>query len=251
MKRAALVLLSAVALAQSPAFDVASIRRNTATGNPRVRYNPAGIDFSHAPLEWIIGEAYQVQYARISSPDSRIQDEFFSKRGTAHFYDITARAESAASKDQIRAMLQALLRERFHLTAHRESKTEAVFMLRPAKSGPKLQESAGGGEPSTAASLDGLIFRNMDMNRLSGILAQYVGRPVLDRTGLTGTYDFSIKANLQLAATPDAPQKVALIEWLSSGLPEAMERQVGLKLEPDKAPVDYLVVEHVEQPSEN
>ncbi len=89
---------SQATVASPPNFEVASIKRNQTGGPPRLRYNPAGIDFANVPLIWIIGEAYQVPYARISSSDPHIGDLFFSPAGTAYFYDITARAESRSAE---------------------------------------------------------------------------------------------------------------------------------------------------------
>jgi uncharacterized protein (TIGR03435 family) len=69
---------------------------------------------------------------------------------------------------------------------------------------------------------------------------------VVDLTGLKGSYDFTLKSNL-----PTEAEKAALSEWFSSSIFTDIQRQLGLQLETDKAPVDYLVVDHVEQPSEN
>jgi bla regulator protein BlaR1 len=229
-----------------PNFEVASIKRNKTGGPPRLRYNPAGIDFANVPLIWIIGEAYQVPYAQISSSDAHIGDLFFSPAGTTYFYDVAARAGHAEPKAEIRLMLRSLLENRFKLTLHHEPKLVPVYKLVVGKSGSKLLESAAEGEPSGALGLNGFVCRNLEMARFASMLSVRMDRPVVDLTGLKGSYDFTLKSNL-----PTETEKTALSDWFSSSIFTDIQRQLGLQLETDKAPVDYLVVDHVEQPSEN
>jgi bla regulator protein BlaR1 len=229
-----------------PNFEVASIKRNKTGGPPRLRYNPEGIDFANVPLIWIIGEAYQVPYARISSSDAHIGDLFFSPAGTAYFYDIAARADHAVPKEEIRLMLRSLLENRFKLTLHHEPKLVPVYKLVVGKSGSKLHESAAEGEPTGALGLNGFVCRNVEMARFASMLSVRMDRPVVDLTGLKGSYDFTLRSNL-----PAEAEKAALSEWFSSSIFTDIQRQLGLQLETDKAPVDYLVVNHVEHPSEN
>jgi uncharacterized protein (TIGR03435 family) len=237
---------SQATVASPPNFEVASIKRNKTGGPPRLRYNPAGIDFANVPLIWIIGEAYQVPYARISSSDAYIGDLFFSPAGTTYFYDIAARAGNTVPKEEIRLMLRSLLENRFKLTLHHEPKLVPVYKLVVGKSGSKLHESAAEGEPSGALGLYGFVCRNVEMARFASMLSVRMDRPVVDLTGLKGSYDFTLKSNL-----PTEAEKAALSEWFSSSIFTDIQRQLGLQLETDKAPVDYLVVDHVEQPSEN
>jgi uncharacterized protein (TIGR03435 family) len=243
-----------IAFAQEPrlAFDVASVKRNMddRRAQSRLRYNPLGIDLTHAPISWIIGEAYQVPYSWVSSSDARIRDMLFSERGTEYFYDISARTEQPTSKERIRLMLQSLLAERFKLTLHLEPRTESVYKLDVGKNGPRLQAAEGEGEPVITPGLDAFVFRNVDMARFARILSMYLGRPVLDVTGLKGNYNSTIKTNIPGSAI-EASGKAALFDWFSGAFFNDLEKQVGLKLEADKASVDYLVVDHVEQPEEN
>ncbi len=237
---------SQATVASRPNFEVASIKRNKTGGPPRLRYNPAGIDFANVPLIWIIGEAYQVPYARISSSDAHIGDLFFSPAGTAFFYDIAARAGHAVPKEEIRLMLRSLLENRFKLTLHHEPRLVPVYKLVVGKSGSKLHESPAEGEPSAALALNGFVCRNVEMARFASMLSVRMDRPVVDLTSLKGSYDFTLKSNL-----PAEADKAALSEWFSSSIFTDIQRQLGLQLETDKAPIDYLVVDHVEQPSEN
>jgi bla regulator protein BlaR1 len=232
--------------APTMAFEVASIKRNKTGGQPRLRYGPAGIDFANVPLIWIIGEAYQVPYARISSSDAHISDLFFSPSGTTYFYDIAARAGHAVPKQEIRSMLRNLLENRFKLALHHEPKVVPVYKLVIAKGGPRLRESAADGEPAGALSLNGFVCQNLEMARFASMLSVRMDRPVVDMTGLQGSYDFALKSNL-----PTEAEKAALSEWFSAAIFTDIQRQLGLQLQADKAPVDYLVVDRVEQPSEN
>jgi uncharacterized protein (TIGR03435 family) len=227
-------------------FDVASIKRNTSAGPPRLRYNPAGIDFAHVPLIWIIGEAYQVPYGRISSSDAHLRDLFFSPTGTSYFYDIAARADHAVPKEEVKLMLRTLLDDRFKLAIHHESKVTEVYKLVVAKDGPKLRESPSEGEPSGALGPTGFVCHNVEMARFASMLSGRMDRPVVDLTGLKGSYDFKLTPGL----APDA-EKTALSEWFSSSVFTDIRKQLGLQLQPDKSPVDYLIVDHVVQPSEN
>jgi uncharacterized protein (TIGR03435 family) len=240
-----------IAFAQQPdrpSFEVTSVKpvsRDKLTGPGRLRYSPRGIDFANVPLGWVIGEAYGVGYNRISSSDQRIRDMFFAPEGTASFFDIAAKADHPVPKAQIRLMLQTLLADRFALRAHRESRVQLVYKLTVGKSGPKLSEAAAEGEPACSFGPSGFVCSNVEMTRFSGMLSTLMDRPVLDSTGLTGSYDFTLKF------LGSQEGKTAIVEWLSSSIFADIEKQLGLRLEPDKGPVEYLMVDHAEKPNAN
>jgi uncharacterized protein (TIGR03435 family) len=243
-----------IAFAQQPVrlrFDVASVKpvdSDKRTGPGRLRYNPQGVDFSNVPMSWLIGEAYGVAYSRVSSSDKRLQDTFFAPEGTAYLYNIAARADHPVSNAQIRLMLQALLADRFALTVHREPKVQPVYKLVAAKTGPRLKEAVGGGEPACSFGLGGITCHNIELARFCGMLSMTMDRPVLDLTELKGSYDFTLKFQ---GGQADAQTKAALVEWFSSSIFGDIEKQLGLRLEADKSPVDYLIVDHVEKPDAN
>jgi len=195
-------------------------------------------------------------------------------------YTIEARASTDnATKDQMRLMVQSLLAERFQLAAHFEGREVPVFELRlaqPGKRGPKLVLHADGppcdkpgtspGEglpgfpgnchsPSALDSPDGMIVlgsRDVTMDVLTGalsMLASQLGRPVIDKTGLTGRFDFTVawerppRAPASSDALPPAPLGPTLIQ--------ALRDQLGLKLEPSKASLAVLAIDNLERPSEN
>jgi len=243
---AVFVVLLASAQTTRPAFDVASVKVNgTIKGSGQMHYNPAGVDLSNVPLPSIIGEAYSIPPSRISSPDSRNRDVLQSRTT----FDISAKAASEVSKEQVKIMLQTLLADRFRFLAHYEEKNELVYKMIVAKGGPKLQESKEKGEPSFTMGLTGFVCRNMDMPRFAGVLSMYQDRPVLDATELNGIYDFTLSVPEQIQ--PTAEGKRSLMEWLTSSLFGDIQKQLGLQLFPDKASVEYLVVDHVEMPSAN
>jgi bla regulator protein blaR1 len=159
---------------------------------------------------------------------------------------------------QLKGMLQKLLASRFQLKFHQDKKELSVYVLSVAKSGPKLTKSEG--DPN---GLPGLFFRqlgrlnvrNANMNDFVQLLQGAVmDRPVLDQTGLTGRFDFTLNW------TPDDSQfggMGAKVPPPTDGanappnLYTAIQEQIGLKLDATKASAEVMVVDHVEKPSEN
>jgi len=175
-------------------------------------------------------------------------------------YDLDGKpdGEGQPSVEQWKAMMQKLLADRFQLKFHRDKKELPVFALVVAKTGPKITKSDG--DPNGAPSLlfrglGMLPVRNATMADFAGVMQSAVlDRPVVDQTGLAGRYDFV------LTWTPDETQFVSL-----GGAPPpptnkpdappdlftAIQQQAGLKFESTKAPVDVMVIDRVEKPSEN
>lgn len=231
MKTAWIAVLATAALASS--FDVASVK----TVNPPAGPHTVSLIIDHdrlnieaAELRQIIGLAYGIQRVRVvDGPRWADADQF----------DIAAKAASPnVTRDEIRSMLQTLLAERFQLRVHRETKEIATYSLSLAKSGPRFQEAAPGTKTAVSHGVnpEGVprtVFQASSIRTLANMVANILGSPVEDHTGLTGTYDFTV-------------------EWLDSGtsLVASME-QIGLKLEAKKAPVEVLVVDRAEKPSAN
>ena len=221
---AGLVVLAAVeAFAQSapplPQFEVASVKLSPPpTGNFIMRRlgppDPGMINYGNFTLKSLISRAYGVKDYQVSGPD------WINTVG----YDVVAKVPAGVSSDQVPLMLQALLAERFKLALHRESKTIDVYALIVAKGGPKLKESdpaelavpgRGGSGPGDAppptpppGATPGKslppgpgvrmmvgpnggrqIGGHMTMDQLTGAMSFFMDRPVLDLTGLKGTYD--------------------------------------------------------------
>jgi uncharacterized protein (TIGR03435 family) len=167
-------------------------------------------------------------------------------------YEIVARVpgEKPPSLDDAREMLQTLLAERFQLKVHHESKEMPVYFLVAGRGGPKMEpsNSAAPCRVRTVLAADGRnneeTFTNCPVERLADRLGNMIGdHPVLDRTGLAGTYDFkliAIPAYRSRARTDpvDIPPTTAVGE-------------LGLRMVVQRAQVDILIVDHLEKPTEN
>jgi len=154
-------------------------------------------------------------------------------------------------------MIQAMLADRFKLLAHHEIREQPVYELVIAKNGPKLQEAkpAEGSDPGgTVESRAGQIAaKNVVVSQLVTRLTQTLGRTVVDKTeGLKGKYDFMlIWAPDEAGSSPSSASSSAPPDPTGPSIFTAIQEQLGLKLEPAKGPVDCLVIDHLEQPSEN
>ncbi len=165
-------------------------------------------------------------------------------------YDIVAKAEGpgAPTMTQAREMLRNLLADRFRLAVHSETKDLPVFELIVGKNGSKLKESASDAQPSGGATHNGPLTRVIQTKRtiaqLVLMLAPSVDRPVVDKTGLLGTYDFSYEFANVNPSTLDSGGGGASIYT-------AVEKDLGLKLVPAKRPTEILVIDHAEKSSDN
>jgi uncharacterized protein (TIGR03435 family) len=236
-----------------PAFDVASVKFHKpdagATRSYLVSYGPEGITFAALSLGFMIGEAYDFPVGRIVFPDALPREILLGSLGDG--YDVVARAGQAVSADQLRLMLQSLLADRFKLALHREARTGPRYRLVVAKGGPRFAPSTAGGGFSLVAGPDGTAFHDADMARLAGFLSSRVDRVVVDQTGLQGTYEFTLKQ-----PADDRQSTPAVKDGVSPDTPSAAMfadalQQLGLQLVADRGPIDYLVVDHAETPSEN
>jgi uncharacterized protein (TIGR03435 family) len=214
------------------------------------------------PLKIVLMEAFSVKNYQIAGP-SWLDEECF---------EIVAKMPEGATRDQIPAMLQALLVERFKLAAYKEDRPRPVYGLVVEKSGPKFKEAdlsfrrmgPRPGQVMFRAASDTRGFKgSMTMASLAGFLANGLDRPVQDFTGLKGTYDI----DLSWAPDPgiDRPSRFSEATRASSAdagadLPAAptatiftaIRDSLGLRLEPRNEPVEMLVIDHVERvPIEN
>jgi uncharacterized protein (TIGR03435 family) len=225
-------------------FEVASIRVHEGPLSRVDQYSVSGprLVLGAFNVPFLLMEAYSVRNFQLSfTAQSATLDDY---------WDITAIAPGTGSptRDQFRQLLQSLLADRFKLKIHRETREMPVYTLVVDKSGPKLQ--AGSGEAPCAARFGPeqpqdrnyrYQFKNCNLAPLANALQ--ADRPVLDKTGLTGRYDIT------LTATP-AFKMLDSTEPGDISLNDSI-RQLGLRLEAQKAPIEVLVVDHVERPSEN
>jgi bla regulator protein blaR1 len=231
--------MSMPTISQPPAaargeFEVASIKRSDPSHIGAQTYFVPGGKFTAltAPLKSLVCFAYQLRDHQVAGGPGWIDSEPF---------DISAKAEVPASYDEIRIMLQTLLADRFQLKFHRETKEQPVYALVLAKNGPKLQEVKNEGRGVGSGARGRINGNGADMATLATVLADKLGRSVIDRTGLKGVYDFL------LTWTPDEVRA----DDPGPSLFTAIQEQLGLKLESTKGPVEVLVIDHAEKPSEN
>ena len=236
-----------------PAFEVASVNPFRDDGGPRnsAVYGPQGVNFGGLTLAFIVGEAYQSPAGRIQGDGSLTKQELWGPLRQA--YDIIARAEHPVPRDQLRLMLQSLLTDRFGLKLHRETRTGRVYKLIVARTGPTLEQSTPNEVFAFTNGAAGQVFRGADMTRLSGYLSGNLDRPVVDQTGLKDQYNFTLKKRFDDAGQPQLGGKT---EGVSPDSPSAAAfgdalKELGLQLTAGTAPVEYLVIDSVQQPSGN
>ena len=225
----------------SPAFDAASVRIHRAGsveegGNgPWIQTSPGGVTMRNAKLLWSLGWAFDAKDWLISGPDW-----INSER-----YDIVAKTERAVPVAQLKLMLRTLLVERFKLVLHHETKEFGVAVLVLGKNGPKnLAAAAVTGPPDgprPVGSKQGpssLVYKSLSMSdfaeRLGGPPPIGVGERVVDGTGLTGTFDITLKV--------DSETFVGGRDEFADFLKAAIERQFGLKVERRKMHLETLVI---------
>ena len=219
----------------------------------------------------LLTQAYDVREFQISGGPGWINTDRF---------DIVAKAERSTAAenvpddpgkmteeqrktigDQMRERLRALLADRFQLALHRETKEQSVYALVVGKSGSKLQESQthegpGPRGPMMRMGRGELSGQGVALDMLTRTLSSQLGRPVIDRTGLKGNFDF------KLTWTPDPGQSGGPFGPPGADAPPppdpngpsvftALQEQLGLRLESQKGPVEMLVIDKVEKPSEN
>ena len=171
-------------------------------------------------------------------------------------YDIIAKPEGTATPDQVKLMTQALLADRFQLKFHRETKELPTYALVVAKGGPKFPASEvvpeGSDKPKGTRISVGrgqFTLQGAAMAALANQLGQILGRSVIDKTELTGNYDFNLEW------TPDESQPggdhPSPADAQGPSIFTALQDQLGLKVESTKGPVEILVIERVEKASEN
>src|SRR5580658_1337243 len=158
-------------------------------------------------------------------------------------WDIDARFPAGASPAQAPQMMQAMLADRFRLVTHRETRTLPIYVLTVAKGGIKLQQGDGRGGMSAGPRL--IRYDAGTMGELAGQLSSYLGRNVIDRTGITGRYAINLSFAAVDPGAPDAAQDSA------PSIFQALQDQAGLKLESSKGPVEVLVIENAEKPTPN
>jgi len=275
--------------APRPEFEVASVKLNPNCGNWHgggAPFSPGRLKMECATLQSLIQSAYVFFADGVSFNQEMIQITGAPGWAESDQYDVAAKAEGAAPVQQVMGpMLRALLEDRFKLKVHRETRETPVYALTVAKSGMKITPLKEGGcipidwnhlpsppEPgkpmpnycgnlTLRTNADGVMMdaRGVTMTEFAQRLSTLLDRKVIDKSGVPGRFDFHLEftpdettrgfagrrgagdaGGAALPAAPDGPSVFS-----------TLQAQFGLKLTPDKGPVDSLVIDHVEKPSEN
>jgi uncharacterized protein (TIGR03435 family) len=254
-----------------PALSVAELNQARRSGNaPHVGMTVEGgrVNIGFMSMKELIVTAYNVKEFQVAGPDWMSSQRF----------DILARMPEGAMKEQVPQMLQALLTDRFQLKIHREPRESAIYALVVGKDGHKLKEAPSDStvaattalpSPKTTTSPDGqtrMELSSVTMAQFAGILTRTVDKPVVDMTGLEGSYQASLSlaiadmANMARAsgilppgASPTGnPALPPVASDPSSNSVFTSIEQMGLRLESRKSAMEFIIVDHVEKtPSEN
>ncbi|HXS98298.1 MAG TPA: TIGR03435 family protein [Candidatus Limnocylindrales bacterium] len=261
MPRFLLAAMVLAAAAQTPAtkapleFEVASVKHTVdreAAG--RIVHLPGEVGYrgNNAPLMLYLQVAYQIRPAQIVAPEW-VNSELI---------DVEAKAGRTCTADELHEMLQHLLEERFHMKLHRETRMENGYALVVDNGAPKLKDH----DPEDHVSMPITGFgphtaQNVTMQYFAFFLSQEVGQTVVDKTGLTGHYDFEAtwypdpSTFIAPPQPPGAPaeQSPAMFRQMPSGptVFDALKKQLGLRLEKTKVPVDHLVIDSIDKLTEN
>jgi uncharacterized protein (TIGR03435 family) len=241
-----IVVLASVAPAQSPSFEAASIHPLAPPFRVLKTLKISGtlIEFDGYNIKWLVSEAFGVKEYQVSA-DSVLRPALEA------LYRIDARAggQSAPSKAEVRMMLRTMLSERFHLAVHREARKMPIYALVSDKNGPTLKPGSGVGE---CYSRIGPVrpndrnyryqYSNCTLEPLIDALS--ADRPILDRTGLAGHYDIEIFATPEfMMRDTSEPGDIRFLDAV---------RKLGLRLQAENAPVEMIVIDHVDPaPSAN
>lgn len=254
MKYFLLLMAAAACFAQQQprAFDVASVKLNAGGGmGVSMRTKNGLLTTSNAPVLMLVQQAFGVKDFQVTGGPGWLATER---------YDIEAKMEkNDISDDALWSSLQPLLIERFHLKFHRETKQMPVFALTVLKGGPKFsahKASAEGNDQqrigvSIGSGKGKLTAVKTTMPRFCDSLGHQVDRIVIDRTELNGDYDLTVEwspENHEGSMVGALEEKVGLT---GANIFEALQDQLGLKLESTKGPVEMIVIDSADRPSAN
>lgn len=256
-RSAAFALFAAItATAQqsaAPAFDVASVKVATGVrrGGYTHRITPTSLTMLHVSMGHCLRLAYDIRTAYELVGPAWLDPPTFNE------YDVVAKVDHPVSEDQIRAMLRMLLATRFGLRAHRETRDLPVYLLEVSKPMAALRNAAGTGKAKRTSCEKPYCdrFTNYSMAQLALELGPpMTARPVIDRTNLSGTFDFELDIS-HYVLDPETGKPVLDYRGAidtESAVVHALPQQLGLTLKPARAPYLVLVVDHVAKtPSEN
>jgi uncharacterized protein (TIGR03435 family) len=240
-------------VAVAPSYAAVSIKPDK-SGLQRqgLKIGPGELIVTNETVQMMIRHAYQIEFCQIHGGPAWLNTDRF---------DVQAKVDKSALEDlkslgreqgdvEQRLMLQALLTDRFKLVVHRDTRAVPVYDLVLAENGPKLQQSLPGD-----AEVQGRVIqvgkghitgREVPIATLASILSEKLGQTVVDKTGLRNHYDVT----LDWPTSGDGLLGSSSIESSKAAIFVAVQDELGLKLEPHEAPMDILVIDHVEKPLE-
>lgn len=253
-----------ISSAPAATFEVASIKQNkSGTDFAKMLFTPSGMSVENLTVHALIRNAYQIQDSQlIGGPGWLNSDK----------YDVEAKVNSALAGGHYpvgdrRLALQQLLADRFKLKIHRETRELPVYELVIAKNGPKFKEAKPGdtymegakrhdGRPMGPGiwmlGVGNLASQGEPLATFITVLSRSgVDRPILDKTDLKGHYDLNLQWTPEPSGSQPGAEPASSPEASGLSLFVALEEQLGLKLETKKGPVEVLVIDHIEKPSEN
>jgi uncharacterized protein (TIGR03435 family) len=261
---AGLVLIAAGVDAQTPRFEAASVKRNTSGSENGARNLGAGgrLVFTNMTLDRVIAAAYEIEQHQLLSAPRWTSTERF---------DIIATAGTAAPLPQLYAMLRTLLAERFRLTVHTEERVVPSYVLSRARADGRLGSAlkpatancgptgrGSGPAPSAGCSAwmgPGTVgFAGQPIANLARALGMMLQQPVVDRTGLEGGYDIDLKFSSEnLPGIPTGPPggPGAAVDPNTPTIFAALQEQLGLRLEAQRAPIQVVIVDSVSMPTDD
>jgi uncharacterized protein (TIGR03435 family) len=231
-------------------FEVVSVKPNkSGSGSSRSHSDRGMLTASNMSLRSMIVQAYGMKDYQVEGPEWLRSEKF----------DVAAKFPEVLPRDRekyaaaLRAMMKQMLVDRFKIQTHTDQKTFAVYGLVVAKKGIRFKEVPDDGSHSNS---DNTHFEGtgVSMARFAEFLSREVGEPVLDMTGLKGAYELKLDWVREQRTTTETPSAVPVASDGPPGtnIPSALQDQLGLKLEARKAPIEVLIVDHVERvPTEN
>ena len=259
--------------AQKPSFEAATVKptnggRSVLNAAPSSGYFRA----SGFPLKWFVCYAYRIRNDQVLGGPAWVNTDLWEIQAKVRDDSVSQPFATAdnTKPEAIAFMLQSLLEERFRLKLHRETRESPVYILTVGTGGPNFNLSEDHGEPNAPQNIpldqprgmikrtgDSVTARAVRMSSFANFISQGLGRPVFDKTSLDGLYDFKLNwTPPQFVGTPPGfPGGSEVSPLLNSdrSAPSIFTaiQELGLKLEPAKAPLEVLVIDRVERPSEN
>jgi uncharacterized protein (TIGR03435 family) len=236
-------VFACAASAQTLRFEVASVKKLNTSGPPgdiprNADPAPGRFLMRNVPMRMLLEWAYDLKDYEISGPDWIKIDER---------YEVIGKAAGPAPEAEVRRMLQTLLLDRFQMKVHRETKELPVYVLLPGKGDPKVKEVGADAQPTLGSGGPNAVnFAAQPISRFTFMLSRRMDRPVLDKTGLKGRYDFTIDlSGLGFnGREPEVPGGPSIFT--------TVQRDLNLRLEARKEPIEILVIDSANKvPTEN